>query len=291
MKLSLTLNCWPLTRQQQNQQLDALTQAPVARIVLGETVCEKRDRPSLRTLLEVAEAAQASGIQVVLASLNLVNGPRELKLVEQVCGQHSLMVEANDLTAASLLKDLDQPFWAGANLNIYNRESLGWIARLGAMGYQPPIDMSEENMGLLLEAGNELGLEGEILGFGWPQLAVSARCATARIHGRNKEHCDKVCQHHPVPMASTLEQEPLLLLNGPQNHGVKPVDRLDSLAHWRQAGASWLRVIPGPWAQGGWLQSLEELNHPEGASRLRREIPIPGHKTATGLHRAAATSL
>ncbi|TKB49718.1 hypothetical protein FCL40_06045 [Ferrimonas sediminicola] len=282
MQLSLTLNCWPLTRQQQQTQLDQLDQAPVQRIVVGETVCEKRDRPALRTLLETAELAQARGIQVVLASLNLVNGPRELKLVEQVCTQQSLMVEANDLTAAALLSDLGRPFWAGANLNLYNRDSLAWAARLGATGYQPPIDMSEQNMTLLLEAGDDLGLEGEILGFGWPQLAVSARCASARIHGRNKAHCDKVCQQHPVPMASTLEQEPLLWLNGPQNHGVRPVDRLDSVEAWRRAGAHWLRVIPGPWQQGQWLASLTGLRHPQGASRLRREIPVPGHRTATG---------
>ncbi|USD36816.1 U32 family peptidase [Ferrimonas sp. SCSIO 43195] len=284
MKLSLTLNSWPLSRQQQQQQLQQLSQLSVDRVYLGETVCEKRDRPALRTLLEYAETASHSGKQVVLSTLNLVNGPRELKLVENVCRQSEFLVEASDLTAVQLMAEQKRPFWASANLNLYNLDSLRWMQSLGAIGFTPPIDISDDNAVRLIAESREsliAPLSAEMIGFGWPVLAVSARCATARIQGRNKQHCDKICQQRSVPLASTLEGQNLLHINGPQSHGARPVDRLDAVHYWQQQGVEWMRLVPGPSLDADWLSHLSE-DLAAAAPFRRHEIPAPTHKTAIG---------
>ncbi|TKB49601.1 U32 family peptidase [Ferrimonas aestuarii] len=288
MKLAMTLNCWPLTRQQQQQQLDQLATLPVQRIFLGETVCEKRDRVALRGLLELADGLAQQGKQLVLSTLNLVNGPRELKLVEQVCQQTKMLVEANDYTAVRLLTEMKQPFWASANLNLYNLDTLSWLHDLGAQGFVPPIDISDKNATRLFEeAATWLpNLEREIIGFGWPQLSVSARCATARIQGRNRDNCDKVCQQHCTPVADTLEGERLLYINGPQTHGVNAVNRFAEARHWHNLNTHWLRIIPGPSLNFDWMTPLCDsdglVKVAEVESNLHLEIPTPESNIAIG---------
>ncbi|SDI57624.1 Peptidase family U32 [Ferrimonas sediminum] len=284
MKLSLTLNSWPLSRQQQQRQLEQLNQLSVDRVYLGETVCEKRDRPALRSLLEYAEVASHSGKQVVLSTLNLINGPRELKLLQQICHQTECLVEASDLTAVQLMAEQKRPFLASANLNLYNLDSLRWMQSLGAIGFTPPIDISDDNAAVLIAQAREAlitPLSAEMIGFGWPVLAVSARCATARIQGRNKAHCDKICQQRSLPLASTLEGQEMLHINGPQTHGAIPVDRLDAIHYWQQQGVEWMRLVPGPGLDADWLTQLSE-DLAAAAPLRRHEIPVPTHKTTTG---------
>ncbi|SHI11087.1 U32 family peptidase [Ferrimonas marina] len=262
MKLSLAPNWWPMSRQQQHQWLERVAESPAQRVYLGENVCILRDRLAPRTLLEAAQALRDSGKEVILTSLNLVASERELALLERLCQQGEFAIEANDMAAVALAHQHGLPFVAGSGLNLYNPDSLAWMLSLGMTGYQPPLEMAAETLADLMQACQQRGLrdqfELELLGYGSPALAVSARCSTARAAGRNRQRCDKVCQHHGAQPVETLEGQAILRLNGTQVHGHQPIDLLGQLDRLEALGVDWLRVDLGPEGDGSWLPALAE---------------------------------
>ncbi|WP_345316489.1 U32 family peptidase [Ferrimonas gelatinilytica] len=261
MRLSLAPNWWPMDRQAQQSWLAQAQASPAERIVLGETVCRLRDRMAPRTLLEHAQALKAAGKEVVLASLNMVASEADLALVRGVCRQNEFPLEAHDMAGVALAHQHGLPFIAGAGLNIYNLDGIRWLLSLGMVGYQPPMEMAADTLATLMAQCQAAQLRDrfslEILGYGRPVLAVSARCSSARVAGRNRQRCNKVCQQQGALPVETLEQQPLLTLNGVQVHGHRPQDLLGELALLRALGVEWLRVDPGPQGAQPWLKDLQ----------------------------------
>ncbi len=260
MKLALALNQWPLTRAAQQAQLSQITDLPVQRIYLGETVCSQRDRLGLRGLLELQEQCLQAGQQLILSSLNLIASARDLALTQQLMRAPNVIIEANDMAAVALAHEHQHPFIAGSGLNIYNLASLQWLLSLGMIGYQPPLEITQQALATLLQQcqhiGNRHQFELEMLGWGYPPLAVSARCSSARVHGRNRQRCRKVCQQQGAELAQSLTGQAMMRLNGTQIHGAEPWDLLAHLDELTKLGVDWLRIVP---AQGQPLAWLAEL--------------------------------
>ncbi len=262
MKLSLAPNGWPMDRHAQQRWLELALASPAERILLGETVCRLRDRMAPRTLLEQAHTLKAAGKEVVLATLNMVASEADLALLQRLCRQNDFPLEAHDMAAVALAHQHGLPFIAGAGLNIYNLDGIRWLLSLGMVGYQPPMEMAAQTLATLMAQCEEAGLRArfslEVLGYGRPLLAVSARCSSARVAGRNRERCNKICQQQGALPVETLEQQPLLTLNGVQVHGHRPQDLLGELALLRSLGVEWLRVDPGPQGPQPWLADLQQ---------------------------------
>ncbi|QIZ77415.1 U32 family peptidase [Ferrimonas lipolytica] len=260
MKLSITANCWPMSRQQQQQQIDKITTLPVERVYMGETVCSQRDRLSPRQLAEICQYFAKQGKQVVLSSLNLAASKRDLELLQQLVSLPDVIIEANDMAAVSLAHKHGLPFIAGSGLNIYNGASLNWLLSLGMVGYQPPLEMPAATLQALMDQADQLGIrdqfELELLGWGYPLLAVSARCSTARVHGRNRKQCLKVCQETGAEQADSLINQPMFTINGTQLHSAEPWDLLSQLQQLRHVGVQWLRICPKSLDNCEWLDAL-----------------------------------
>ncbi|MBY6094464.1 hypothetical protein [Ferrimonas balearica] len=276
-RLSLAPNWWPMARAEQHAYLDSLLDSPFERIYLGESVCSLRDRLAPRTLLTLAEQLQQAGKEVVLTSLTLLGSERDLALLEKLCQQQQFAIEANEMGAVGAAHEAGLPFMAGQGLNIYNLASLDWLLSLGMTGYQPPLEMAQPVLSTLMAqaeaSGSRARFELELLGYGQPPLAVSARCATARVAGRNRKRCDTVCQERGAQRADSLEGDPMLLLNGVQVHGDRPIDLLDSLAILRELKLDWLRLDPGPTLDWHWAADLAVALR-EGADRF--DPPVVG---------------
>ncbi|WP_028117266.1 U32 family peptidase [Ferrimonas senticii] len=262
MKLSLAFNCWPQPRQQQLAQLEQLKTLPVQRIYLGETVCSQRDRLSPRELAEFAEVLAADNKQLVISSLNLIASDRDIRLLERICALPNITIEANDMAAVAAAHQAGLPFVAGSSLNIYNAASIKWLLSLGMVGYQPPLEITHDSLQTLMDDCQQLGLrqqfELELLGWGYPTLAVSARCTSARVHGRNRKLCQKICQSQGAELAHSLDGQPMFAVNGTQIQAASPVDLLPYLNQLTDLGVDWLRILPQSLAALDWLTELAE---------------------------------
>ncbi len=276
-RLSLAPNWWPMERQAQHRYLDALQDSPFERIYLGESVCSLRDRLAPRTLMSIADTLQAAGKEVVLTSLTLLGSERDLALLDKLCAQDRFALEANEMGAVGAAHRAGLPFVAGQGLNVYNLETLRWLIGLGMTTYQPPLEMAQPVLATLMaqaeQEGERARFELELLGYGHPPLSVSARCATARVAGRNRKRCDSVCQQRGAQRVDSLEGDAMLLLNGVQIHGDRPIDLLDSLAALRDVKLDWLRIDPGPQLDWHWVADLQAALA-EGADRF--DPPVVG---------------
>ncbi|MBY6186988.1 U32 family peptidase [Marinobacter hydrocarbonoclasticus] len=276
-RLSLAPNWWPMDRAAQHQYLDGLIESPFERVYLGESVCSLRDRLAPRSLLSLAETLMANGKEVVLTSLTLLGSERDLALLDKLCDQQRFAIEANEMGAVGAAHQAGLPFVGGQGLNIYNLDSLRWLLGLGMTTYQPPLEMAQPVLATLMaqaEASGDRGrFELELLGYGQPPLSVSARCATARVAGRNRKRCETVCQERGAQRVDSLEGDAMLLLNGVQVHGDRPIDLLDSLAALRALKLDWLRIDPGPDLDWQWVGELQQALV-QGADRF--DPPVVG---------------
>src|SRR5690606_38746322 len=87
--------------------------------------------------------------------------------------------------------------------------------------------------------------ETEIFAWGRLPLAWSARCFTARAHGRPKDDCGVVCReyHDGLPM-DTRDGDPFLTLNGIQTQSAHPQDLRAFLPEMRDMGVTAVRLSP-----------------------------------------------
>lgn len=254
---------------------EAAASWPVARVYLGETVCFRRHQMRLPDWLELADRLAAAGKEVVLSSQILIEAEPELKVVRKLAGNGRFLVEANEWGAVRLLVKEGLPFVAGYTLNVYNHETLGVLAEVGAKRWLPPVEMSRDTLAALL-ARAPAGIETEVFAYGKLPLAYSARCFTARHYNLPKDDCQFRCLDHPDGLLlSTREGEPFLTLNGIQTQSAGVYSLLGELDSLRALDVATLRLSPQARHMGKVVEAFQAAIAGErvAADALARYMP------------------
>lgn len=190
-------------------------------IYLGETVCSKRRAIKAGDWFDMAKQLAASGKQVVVSSLALIQAPSELSELKRYVENGEFLLEANDLGAVNMAAERHLPFVAGHALNCYNAHTLRLLHKQGMVRWCMPVELSRDWLSDLLNQCDELGFrhqfEVEVLGYGHLPLAYSARCFTARSENRAKDECETCCIKYPQGRVMlSQENQQVFVLNGIQ---------------------------------------------------------------------------
>lgn len=249
---------------------------PVDVVYLGETVCSKRRELRARDWLALAGELAEAGREVVLSSLALIGAESELGALERLVGNGRFRIEANDVSAVQLCRERGLPFVGGPTLNVYNHRALALLMQDGLCRWVPSV---EQSRALLTELRAALEAEGgrmpelEVIAWGRPPLAYSARCFTARAYDLGKDECGFRCLKHPdgLPLA-TREGEPFLVLNGIQVQGHARCDLAPELPELRALGVDLLRLYP----------QAEDMEEVVRRFRVALESPDPPLRKGAG---------
>ncbi|MGF9564544.1 U32 family peptidase [Neorhizobium sp. JUb45] len=188
-------------------------EAPVERVLIGETVCSKRQHFIEPHLAEVVERLDSAGKEVVFSTLSLVTLARESKQIREMAETSDHMLEANDLSALAVLKD--KPHTISPLINVYNAPTARLLASRGAKTICLPPELPFSSLREIVQNCPEIDFE--VFAFGRMPLAISARCAHARSKGRIKDNCQFVCGEEPDGLpVKTLDRQSFLTLNGVQ---------------------------------------------------------------------------
>lgn len=216
-------------------------EAPVSRVVIGETVCSKRLHFTAPFMAEAIERLERAGKDVVLSSPALVTLERESRLMRELVAGARRTVEANDLSALHLLAG--RPHTIGPLVNVYNAATARLLAGRGAETICLPPELPFSSVRAI--AGEETGADFEVFAFGRVPLAISARCAHARAKGAVKDNCRFVCGEEPDGLpVRTLDRQPFLALNGVQTVSHSCQSLIGEMADLTEAGIRRFRLSP-----------------------------------------------
>jgi collagenase-like PrtC family protease len=218
-------------------------EAPVDDVYLGETICSKR-APFFTPLYEtVIERLRAGGKTVFLSTLGEVVLKLDRQLVESTCAAPDITIEANDASALHSLRG--RPHHVGPFINVYNEESLRFLAERGARNFCLPAELPAGAVRALCAAAADAGVSVELQVFGRMSLALSARCYHARAHGRTKDSCQFVCENDPdgLPLR-TLDGRSFLVINGIQTMSYDYLNLIDAVPDLQSMGLSRFRLSP-----------------------------------------------
>ncbi|MBX3648891.1 MAG: U32 family peptidase [Rhodocyclaceae bacterium] len=233
---------WP--RQQVLDFYEAIAAAPVDIVYLGETVCARRHELRVQDWADIAKTLAAAGKQAILGTQTLIESESDLKTLRRVIDEKDFLIEANDMGAVRLLSAEKRPFVAGPFLNIFNGATLAMMARLGAVRWVMPLEMSAAALSDL-QAARPAGLETEVFAYGRMPLAFSARCFTARHFNLQKDDCQFKCLDFPDGLLiRTREDEEFLTLNGIQTQSSKVYNLIGEVDAMRDMGVEVLRISP-----------------------------------------------
>lgn len=210
---------WPTERLTDFYQQAANSDAEI--VYLGEAVCSKRRATAWARWMEMARELAASGKQVVLSTLALLQSPSELNELKRYVDNGEFLIEANDFGAVNMAAERGLPFVAGPTLNVYNVETLQLLVKEGMTRWCMPVEMSRDWLLQLLQQSAALHIrdrfEVEVLGYGHLPLALSARCFTARAEHRAKDDCQTCCINYPNGRrVHSQEGQQVFVLNGIQ---------------------------------------------------------------------------
>ncbi|HSV28343.1 MAG TPA: U32 family peptidase [Candidatus Omnitrophota bacterium] len=215
-------------------------EADVDTVHVGEVVCSKRTPFFAPMIPDVIERLAGAGKQVVLSSLALIMSERELEQARELAAAEGVLVEANDVSVASLLAGRD--FVVGPMVNVYNEGTLAYLESLGAIRTCLPAELPAAVVGALAKAAKG---EIEVQAFGRLPLAISARCYHARSRNLAKDGCQYVCADDLDGMAvDTIDDEPFLAVNGTQTMSYHYLDLLAELRPLAAMGVSRFRLWP-----------------------------------------------
>jgi len=210
---------WPTNTLEDFYQQAARSSADI--IYLGEAVCSKRRATPYARWMDLAREMAASGKQVVLSTLALLQSPSELKELQRYVENGEFLIEANDIGTVNMAAGRHLPFVAGPTLNVYNADTLQLLVKEGMTRWCMPVEMSRDWLLQLLLQCETRGIrqlfEVEVLGYGHLPLALSARCFTARSENRAKDDCETCCINYPTGRrVNSQEGQQVFVLNGIQ---------------------------------------------------------------------------
>ncbi len=237
---------WP--RRQVLDFYAAMAELPLDVIYLGETVCSKRRELRGGDWLALARELAATGREVVLSALTLIEAESELASLKRLAGNGEFAVEANDMSAVQLLRERGLPFVAGPGINLYNQRALALLRRAGMTRWVPGVEQGREQLVEIRQAADAGTLpEIELIAWGRLPLAYSARCFTARAHDLAKDDCGFRCLDDPEGLAlATRDGAPFLRINGIQVQSEAVCDLAPEIDELRAAGVNLLRLYPQP---------------------------------------------
>jgi collagenase-like PrtC family protease len=278
VKLSLGPVLYYWTREALLDFYANLPHSRLATIYLGEVVCGRRLAMRPADWLGLARDLARTGVEVVLSTQVLIESELDLRAVRNVAENGEFLVEANDMGAVRLLAGRVR-FVAGPHLNVYNPQTLAWLAELGACRWVMPVELGRDALALL-QRDRPAGIETEVFAYGRLPLAFSARCFTARHYNLSKDDCQYRCLDHPdgLPLA-TREGQPFLALNGLQTQSAQVYDLSRTLPQMRELGVDVVRLS----AQSAGMNGIIEAYH----RALEGELSGPDLEAALAAHRPA----
>jgi len=215
-------------------------------VVLGETVCSKRETPPVIEAMAGAEVAlKAAGREVIRPTIGLAVAEDEVTALETVArtAKAGALVEANDVGALALLTG--QPHHIGPMVNVYNEGTLSALVERGATCVTLPWELPMNNVVALAGAARRLGIDCGVTVFGRAPLAISARCYTARSHGLTKATCRLICEQDPEGLeVETLDNDPFMVINGLQTQASVVTLLVREIPALIEAGVTVLRISP-----------------------------------------------
>lgn len=209
-------------------------------VCLGEAVCGKRIPLFEPFFEETARRLKRGGKTVIRSTLALVDDGRDMDTLREHVRDPNWMIEANDLSAVSLMEG--RPFTTGPFVNVYNEDTLKVLADRGAVRVCPPAELPVQSLATLAAAG---AAELEVQVFGRAPLAISARCHHARAHNLSRGRCRQVCGSTPDGMiAETLDGEPFATVSGQAVLSHSAMNLMGSLTDLLSRGIRYFRLHP-----------------------------------------------
>ena len=217
-------------------------------LYLGEVVCSKRSISGVPWQVRVAEELKGSGKEVVLSTLAMPTTEAELQSIRDISEaavEMDLLVEANDISALSIVSERGMKFVAGPHLNIYSNGMVQHLHRQGAERIVLPLELPAREIPAVSGNGNNGHVQVEYFAHGHLPLTFSARCYAARAHGLSKQDCRHVCFMNPDGIEmDTLDGHEFATINGTQMMSFQPFTALNHVDDLAAYGVNVLRVSP-----------------------------------------------
>lgn len=218
-------------------------EAPVDTVYLGEVICSKRTPFFDKHLPGVIERLERGGKRVVLSTLCEVVLKREREMTGALCEVTGHEIEINN--TAGLLHMSGRPHRIGPFMNVYNEQTMRFLAEKGATHFALPVELPRGVVEKMARAAAERGAGVEVQVFGRASLALSARCYHARAHCRTKDNCQFVCEQDPDGMLlKTMTKQPFLAINGIQTLSYSYVNLVNEIDEMLAMGVENFRLVP-----------------------------------------------
>jgi collagenase-like PrtC family protease len=209
-------------------------------VYIGEVICQKRFACWGKIYDQIVNLLISSGKEVIISSLALINTDEEIKIIHDYVQNTNLVIEANDISVMNIIGD--HKYCLGPYINIYNEDALEFYAdhNVSHITFSPELPQkSVETLTSTRLTEYEIGV------FGRMPLAISARCAHARIYKQTKKNCRYVCEKDLNGLTvSTLDDQPFLSINGLQTMSYSYCNMLSEIDYFQKIGINRFRLYP-----------------------------------------------